>query len=229
MKRTDGNAKLPRSQGKTSSGTRKGRRTRERILLTSIDLFSEKGYDAVSIREIAAAVGIKDSSIYRHFESKDAILDEILSYYLSRVSDAPSLEQTANRAAEIGLENFFHEFGSFYLGFMSDPTTQKIWRIIAIELYHNDKIKRFFQKNIVCIGSQIFEEMFHLMIERKLLKDHDPATLSSEFFSFALYLYFKYFILEYDPTADPAEPHRRAWAEMEAHIQFLLAVAGVKK
>ena len=87
----------------------------------------------MSIREIAAAVGIKDSSIYRHFRSKDAILNEILNYYLSRSSGTPSLEQTADRAAEIGVEKFFQEFGAFYLGFMSDPTTQKIWRIIAIE------------------------------------------------------------------------------------------------
>ena len=228
MKRTDDKTEPPRSRNKKRAGTRNGRRTRERILLASINLFSEQGYDAVSIREIAAAVGIKDSSIYRHFESKDSILDEILSYYISRSSAAaPSLEQTADRAAEIGLEQFFKEFGAFYLGFMSDPATQKIWRIIAIEQYHNEKIRRFFRDNIVGLGDQIFEELFRLMVERKLLKGYDPAVLSSEFFSFALYLYFKYFILEYDPAADPAEPHRKAWAEMERHIKFLIDVTAI--
>ena len=230
MKRTDDKAELPRSQDGRRTVKRKGRKTREKILLKSIDLFSERGYDAVTIREIAAAVGIRDSSIYRHFESKDAILDEILGHYISRNSAAaPSLEQTADRAAEIGLEPFFQEFGAWYLGFMSDPETQKIWRIMAFEQSHNEKIRRFFADNIVGLGSQIFEELFRLMIERKLLKDYDPAVLSSEFFSFALYLYFKYFILEYDPRADPVEPHRKAWAEMERHIKFLVDAAGVEK
>ena len=33
--------------------------TKEKILITSLKLFSEKGFDGVSMREIAAAVGIK--------------------------------------------------------------------------------------------------------------------------------------------------------------------------
>ena len=44
--------------------------TKEKIFNISIDLFSKKGYDSVSLREIADGVGIKKSSIYSHYSSK---------------------------------------------------------------------------------------------------------------------------------------------------------------
>ena len=55
--------------------------TKWKILIASIRLFSQHGYNEVSMRNIAEAVGIKVPSIYSHFESKQAILDAIYEYY----------------------------------------------------------------------------------------------------------------------------------------------------
>ncbi len=52
--------------------------TRERILHESLRLFAEKGYDGVSMREIASAVGVKAASLYAHFSGKEAIYQAIL-------------------------------------------------------------------------------------------------------------------------------------------------------
>lgn len=52
--------------------------TKQRILEKSLELFSTKGYDAVSVGEIAKAVGIKAPSLYNHFPGKQAIFDAIL-------------------------------------------------------------------------------------------------------------------------------------------------------
>lgn len=49
------------------------RNTRERILDASLELFAAQGYAATSLRQIAQAVGIKESAIYAHFESKEAV------------------------------------------------------------------------------------------------------------------------------------------------------------
>jgi len=51
--------------------------TKQRIFDVSVELFSEKGYDAVSLREIAGEVGITNAAIYNHFSSKEAILNDI--------------------------------------------------------------------------------------------------------------------------------------------------------
>ena len=52
--------------------------TKELILHTALRLFSERGYDGVSMRDLAAEVGIKAASIYNHFTSKKYIFDSLL-------------------------------------------------------------------------------------------------------------------------------------------------------
>jgi AcrR family transcriptional regulator len=47
---------------------------KSRILAAAADLVARKGYHAVSIAEIGAAAGITGSGVYRHFESKSAVL-----------------------------------------------------------------------------------------------------------------------------------------------------------
>ena len=49
--------------------------TKEKITETALDLFSQRGYDGVSVRDIARAVGIRESSIYNHFQGKRAVFE----------------------------------------------------------------------------------------------------------------------------------------------------------
>ena len=55
--------------------------TKQKILVCAVDLFALKGYTETSVREIAAAVGIKPASLYNHFTSKEDILINILDDY----------------------------------------------------------------------------------------------------------------------------------------------------
>ena len=54
-------------------------KTKDRILLAALDLFSQKGYDQTSIDLIAEAVGIKGPSIYAHYKGKEDILDSLIT------------------------------------------------------------------------------------------------------------------------------------------------------
>ncbi len=49
------------------------RQTRERILDAALELFAAQGYAGTSLRQIAQAVGIKESAIYAHFANKEAV------------------------------------------------------------------------------------------------------------------------------------------------------------
>jgi AcrR family transcriptional regulator len=51
--------------------------TDQRILEAATALFSEKGYHGTSMREVAAAVGIKAGSLYNHFPGKEDLLFRI--------------------------------------------------------------------------------------------------------------------------------------------------------
>ena len=52
--------------------------TKQRILNVALDLFSQKGFSAVSVRDICKVVDIKESSVYYHFKNKQSIFDELL-------------------------------------------------------------------------------------------------------------------------------------------------------
>lgn len=56
--------------------------TRQRILREASALFAQKGYHGTSTREIATAVGIQQPSLFHHFESKDAIMGELIDFDL---------------------------------------------------------------------------------------------------------------------------------------------------
>ena len=52
--------------------------TKQRILDEALRLFSQSGFDSVSVERIASAVGIKAPSLYKHFKSKRDIFDSII-------------------------------------------------------------------------------------------------------------------------------------------------------
>ena len=52
----------------------KAARTRARLLAAALELFSEQGYDATTVTQIARRVGVTEMTFYRHFGSKEALV-----------------------------------------------------------------------------------------------------------------------------------------------------------
>jgi TetR/AcrR family transcriptional regulator, cholesterol catabolism regulator len=67
---------------------RTGERSRREILDAAAKFLRSHGYHATTLRDIAAAVGIKAGSIYYHFPSKDAIVAAVMNDGVDRVHDA---------------------------------------------------------------------------------------------------------------------------------------------
>jgi AcrR family transcriptional regulator len=57
---------------------RKGELTRERILDAAEALFAERGFDGTTLRDVAACVGLRNPSLYNHFESKESLYAAVL-------------------------------------------------------------------------------------------------------------------------------------------------------
>lgn len=72
-------------QQNTDKGQRRSAVTRANILRAAKALFSEKGYDAVTMREIAARANCSHTAIYMHFRDKRALLHEIALPPLERL------------------------------------------------------------------------------------------------------------------------------------------------
>ena len=56
--------------------------TKTRIIDAALQMFAKEGYDKVTMRDIAGAVGILSGSIYGHYKSKESILQACYDYYI---------------------------------------------------------------------------------------------------------------------------------------------------
>lgn len=76
------------SSSTTTSDTQSTEHGRDRILRQAAELFLSGGYAETSLRTIADAVEMRPASIYHHFESKDALLSEILDIGMDAITTA---------------------------------------------------------------------------------------------------------------------------------------------
>ncbi|MFK0252912.1 TetR/AcrR family transcriptional regulator [Streptomyces sp. NPDC090445] len=58
---------------------------RRELLDTAAEVFAAQGYNATTVRKIADAAGMLAGSLYYHFDSKESMLDEILSTFLNEL------------------------------------------------------------------------------------------------------------------------------------------------
>jgi AcrR family transcriptional regulator len=70
--------------------------TRDKILAAARRAFERRGLEGLSLRDVAAAVGITPMAIYRHFESKEALIDALvldaLEEWAARVAALPAVD-----------------------------------------------------------------------------------------------------------------------------------------
>jgi AcrR family transcriptional regulator len=61
--------------------------SRQEILRTAARLFQQRGYDATSMNDVAAALKLSKGGLYHHFQSKDEILYEIMNHAMEITQD----------------------------------------------------------------------------------------------------------------------------------------------
>ena len=60
-------------------------RSRDRVVDTALQMFAEQGYNSVSMRDLAQALGMQAPSLYSHFASKDAMLVAVIGPFVERI------------------------------------------------------------------------------------------------------------------------------------------------
>jgi len=66
-----------RSPSEPAHGRRSARQTRDRLARAALELFTTRGFHATTTPLIAARAGVAEGTIYRHFPSKDDLLNEV--------------------------------------------------------------------------------------------------------------------------------------------------------
>lgn len=199
--------------------------TRERIIDAAIDLFSRKGYEAASMREVAEVVGIRKSSIYSHFKKKEEILETILKYFIAELGktgyQSSMDDETIHKLLmESGPEGLMSKAGDKINETLGVPRMQKIWRMISIEMCRNVMIRSFFKRQMIDQPLRFWEKAFRIMMVRQLIPAGDAAAMAREFYSFTIYIYLKYLLLSCDIDFESIKTE--ASKESISHVKYFL-------
>lgn len=193
--------------------------TKEKILNVAIDLFSRKGFSAVSIREITREVGIKESSLYNHFRNKDEILETIFSLLKSELGKVlPPFELLDHILSSMTPATFLRQGILLYKEHVADsPITSKILRILSIEQYRDPRAREIMLNDYTRNALDFLEVVFDKMIEKKQIKSLNPRVLAAEYQYPIFAMLSEYQILKFDDK-DTRDIEQR----MEDHIQFFI-------
>ncbi len=131
-------------------------KTKELILDSALKLFAKKGYEAVSVAEIADAVGVKAPSLYKHYKSKQDIFDSIiqrineLDYEKAQDYDMPSspAAEDSESYGDISPENIGVYAKAMLLHWTSEEFTCNFRRMLTLEQYKTPKMNELYQNYI---------------------------------------------------------------------------------
>ncbi len=164
--------------------------TKKRIILEALNLFAEKGYEAVSVAQIAAAVGIKAPSLYKHYKSKQDIFHAILAEMTDRYEKQTAAMQMNGTEAEQDMELFQNiseekliEMGKrLFLYLLHDEYIAKFRKLLAVEQHHNRELAKQYVKQYIDAPLMYQGMVLDLLIRRKTMIKNDSRTMALQFY-----------------------------------------------
>ncbi|MDD5935917.1 MAG: TetR/AcrR family transcriptional regulator [Clostridiales bacterium] len=161
--------------------------TKERILQIALNLFSQYGYKATSMSDIAKELNITKTALYRHYDSKQAIFDCIVQRMEQmdheRVVQYKMPEgkypQMAKEYKNIPIEKIISYSEALFKHWTEEDFSCKFRKILELEHYHNPQINALYQKYLgqgpINYMTELFTEM--LKIDQNLSQDARQVAL----------------------------------------------------
>lgn len=175
--------------------------TKEKIIDEALTLFSTKGYQGTSVKNIADAVGIKDSSLYKHYKSKKEIFDTIVLEMsmrmegMSRGLGLPgeeNMEKAAFGYGQLTSEGLWELSKNIYLYYLRDEFAARFRRMLTIEQFRDREIyevyRKIFMEDSITYQTQLFGEM----IRQGIFIEANPAAMAVNFYAPVYFLLNKY-------------------------------------
>lgn len=152
-------------------------KTKRKIFETSMKLFAEKGYDATSIEEITATVGVAKGTLYYHFSSKEEIFNFLVEEGVkllknSIVIKTDKVENSLDKLRAIVLIQI--KILVKYEDFMT---------IILSQIWGSDSRSKMC-RNYVFQYIQMIEEIVKEGIQKEEIIDGDTNVIASGIFGF---------------------------------------------
>lgn len=160
--------------------------TKKMILKKALELFSESGYDAVSVGKIARAVGIKAPSLYNHFPSKQAIFDAIVeetSKEFEKNTDEVAIH-VQNSARDVTVfskiteDDLLEKVHQIFNISLHDENIALFRKMMTIEQFRSDELSKLYSERYVERIVAYHAGIFKSLIAAGELKKEDPYTLA---------------------------------------------------
>lgn len=205
------------------------RNTKEIILFEALKLFSEKGYEGVTMRDIAAEVGIMQSSLYKHYESKQAIFDSLVEKIKSQFSAATisfqlpkkTIKEMAKEYADRGNDFLIELSISLFRFCLHDPHALQFRKMLSIERYSNPGTDNIYREIYIDSAISYQTELFTEMIQQGFMQQADPEAMAMQFYSPIYLLLNKYVSIP--------ERGEEAIAILEKHVAQFSRTYGKRK
>ncbi len=165
--------------------------TKSRILSVALELFSTKGYEGVTVKQIAEGVGIKDSSLYKHFKSKQAIFDTLLTQMNARFEETVAfhhlpqgeIEKVAREYGRQGYSLLKKACKTVFLFFLTDDKASKFRKVLMIEQFKNPNAAQTFRSWFADSAIRFQEALFAEMMRQGYFKRAPVEIIALQFYA----------------------------------------------
>ena len=131
--------------------------TKEKILLTSLKLFAQDGYEAVSISKISGELGMAKSALYKHYKNKRDIFDSIinrmdeLDYERAREYNMPdgNMDEIIKGYRKISIDKIRIYTEAQFKHWTEEEFSSLFRRMLTLEQYRNQEMSDLYQKYLV--------------------------------------------------------------------------------
>ncbi len=150
-------------------------KTKRKIFETSMKLFAEKGYEATSIEEITATVGVAKGTLYYHFGSKEEIFNFL-------VEEGMKLLQNSIDIKTAKYTNYIDKLKAIVLIEIKIVAKyEDLIKILLSQFWGSEARNEMCKEHIFNYISKI-EEIVKEGIEKKEVKNGDPKSIASEIY-----------------------------------------------
>lgn len=153
--------------------------TKERILEAALTLFAENGYDGTSVEQIATEVGIKAPSLYKHYKSKEDILNALIDSAEVRYEEMFGSEKNTGKVPQ-NIEEFIKVTMGRIEFTIKDPVIRKTRMLLVQEQFRNERIAEATTRHQLDGIQRMFAKIIEGMMDAGIFKKDDPALLAVE-------------------------------------------------
>lgn len=160
--------------------------TKATILEKALELFSENGYDAVSVDQIAKTVGIKAPSLYNHFPGKRAIFDAIVEKTARQYEDytdeinihVQALSQDLGLFSKISEEHLAEKMRQIFDFSLHNRAIRQFRRMMTIEQFRSPELSALYSERYVDRMIAYHAGIFRYLAQNGELCAEDPEQLA---------------------------------------------------